>query len=85
MVEHGVTISGPSNLPSTVATHASQMYAKNITAFLSHIVKEDQLHFDLEDEIVAATLVTHEGEVVHPQVRQLLGLPSPAAAVGSDS
>jgi NAD(P) transhydrogenase subunit alpha len=74
IVEQGVVILGPANLPSTVPYHASQMYAKNITTFLLHLVKEGRLEIDREDEITRETLVTHDGEVVQPRVRELLGL-----------
>ena len=73
VVEHGVTILGPTNLPATVPYHASQMYAKNITTFLSHLVnKEGQMNWDLTDEITRETLVTHKGEVVHERVKGLV-------------
>jgi NAD(P) transhydrogenase subunit alpha len=76
----GVRIFGPVNLPSAVPYHASQMYAKNIGAFLKHLLdKEGNLALDREDEIVRETLVTHGGEVVHPRVREAMGLPSPQA------
>lgn len=70
----GVTIVGLTNLPSTVPTHASQMYAKNVATFLLHLVKKGELKLDLEDEILRETLVTRGGEVVLPRVRELLGL-----------
>ena len=74
--ENGVRIFGPLNLPSTIPYHASQMYAKNIATFLKFLVnKEGGLTLNREDEIVRETLVTHDGEVVHPRVRELLGLP----------
>ncbi len=69
---NGVTILGPTDLPSTVAHHASQMYARNVAAFLHNLVKEGQLDLNLEDEIVRDTLLVHQGEVVNPQVRELL-------------
>jgi H+-translocating NAD(P) transhydrogenase subunit alpha len=73
VVEHGITILGPTNLPATVPYHASQMYAKNITTFLLHLVgKDGQMQWDLTDEITRETLVTHKGEVVHPRVRGLV-------------
>ncbi len=73
---NGVRIFGPVNLPSAVPYHASQMYAKNIATFLKYLVnKEGNLVLHRDDEIVKETLVTHEGEVVHPRVRELLGLP----------
>jgi NAD(P) transhydrogenase subunit alpha len=72
----GVTIMGPLNLPSTIPYHASQMYAKNIATFLKYLIKDGKLALDREDEIVRETLVTHAGEVVHPRVREMLGLPA---------
>jgi NAD(P) transhydrogenase subunit alpha len=71
---HGVTILGPTNLPSTVPFHASQMFAKNITTFLLHLIKDKALHLDLADEITRETLVTRGGAVVHPRVREVYGL-----------
>jgi len=73
VVAHGVTITGPLNLPATIPYHASQMYAKNIQTFLLHLVKEGTLQLNLEDEITAGTLITNDGQVVHPQVKALLG------------
>jgi NAD(P) transhydrogenase subunit alpha len=73
---NGVRIFGPVNLPSAIPYHASQMYAKNIATFLKYLVnKEGNLVLNRDDEIVSETLVTHDGEVVHPRVRELLGLP----------
>jgi len=74
IVEHSVTIIGPANLPATVPYHASQMYAKNITTFLAHLVKEGKLELDMDDEITSETLITRGGEVVHAGVRELLEL-----------
>jgi len=75
VVERGVTILGPTNLPSTVPYHASQMYAKNITTFLLHLVKDGAVKIDLSDEITRDTLFAQGGEVVNPRVRTALGLP----------
>ena len=75
IVEHGVTLIGWFNLASTVPYHASQMYAKNITAFLLHMVKEGKLQLNLDDEIIQSTLVTQGGEVVNPRVREFFSLP----------
>ena len=77
---HGVTIIGPINLPATVPYHASQMYARNVTAFLQNLVKDGALRINLEDQIIRDTLLTHEGQVVNPRVRDLLGLPALAPA-----
>jgi NAD(P) transhydrogenase subunit alpha len=73
---HGVTILGTLNLPSTIPYHASQMYAKNVATFLQNLLKNGSIHLDLEDQIIRDTLLTHEGEVVNAQVRELLGLPA---------
>ena len=71
--DSGVTILGPSNLPSEAAYHASQMYAKNIATFLLHLAPKGQLVLNLEDEITRESLVTHEGQIVHPKVSELAG------------
>ncbi len=70
---NGVSIHGPVNLPATVPYHASQMYAKNIATFLKYLVKDGQLALDPSDEIVRETMVTHEGAIVHPRVKEALG------------
>jgi NAD(P) transhydrogenase subunit alpha len=76
-VEHrGIRIIGPLNLASAVPFHASQMYARNVATFLKYLIKDGRLVLDRDDEIVRETLVTHEGEVVHPRVRELMGLPA---------
>jgi NAD(P) transhydrogenase subunit alpha len=74
-----VTILGPVNLPSTVPQHASQMHGRNVASFLGLLVSAGELKIDLEDEIVRETLVVRDGGVVHPRVRDALGLPSPAS------
>jgi NAD(P) transhydrogenase subunit alpha len=70
IIEHGVQIMGPLNLPATIPNHASQMYSHNISTFLRHLVKEEGLQFDMEDEITRETLVMRESEVVHPRIRE---------------
>ena len=75
-VEHGVTILGPENLASDVAYHASQMYGKNIQTLLELILQDGNINLDFNDEIVAGTVVAHNGDVPHPYMRKLLGLPS---------
>ena len=76
VVEHGVTILGPENMASDVAYHASQMYGKNIQTLLELILKDGNINLDFDDEIVAGTVVAHDGEVPHPYMRKLLDLPS---------
>jgi NAD(P) transhydrogenase subunit alpha len=81
VVAHGVTIIGWFNLASTVPYHASQMYARNVTAFLLYLIKDGKLQLNLEDEIVRDTLLTHGGEVANARVREFFGLPAlPAQA-----
>jgi NAD(P) transhydrogenase subunit alpha len=69
---NGVTVLGPTDLASDVAHEASVMYAKNVTAFLLHLVHDGRIELDPTDEIVAGTLVARDGEVVHPRVREAL-------------
>ena len=64
VVKHGVTIIGAINVASGVPYHASQMYARNITSFLMHLIKDQKLNLNLEDEIVRETLLTRDGEIV---------------------
>jgi len=74
VVEHGVTIMGPLNLASTIPFHASQMFSKNLTTFLAELTKDGALALDMENEVLRETLVAHGGEVVHPRIRDLLGM-----------
>jgi NAD(P) transhydrogenase subunit alpha len=80
VVRNGVTVMGPVNLAASVPYHASQMYARNVSGFLGLIVKDGALKVDTADDIVRETLVARGGEVVHPKVREALGLPAPVAA-----
>lgn len=75
-MEHGVTIIGKINLASTVPYHASQMYARNITTFLLHLVKQGKLQIDLQDEITRETLLTRGGDVVQSRIREFFSLPT---------
>ena len=74
--EHGVTIIGWFNLASTVPYHASQMYARNVSAFLLHLVKDGKLQLNMDDEIVRETMLTQGGEVVNARVREFFSLPA---------
>jgi proton-translocating NAD(P)+ transhydrogenase subunit alpha len=76
VVEYGVTIIGEINLASGVPYHASQMYARNITAFLQYLVKENKLQMNLEDEILRDTLIVRDGEIVNKRVREFFSLPA---------
>jgi len=75
VVEYGVTIIGWFNLASTVPYHASQMYARNVSAFLLHLVKDGKLQLNMDDEIVRETMLTRGGEVVNARVREFFSLP----------
>jgi NAD(P) transhydrogenase subunit alpha len=68
----GVTILAPTNLPATVPVHASQLYSRNITAFLSPLIKDGQLQIDMKDDVVGPSCVTHGGEVVNQRVAAAL-------------
>jgi H+-translocating NAD(P) transhydrogenase subunit alpha len=74
VVEHGVTIIGRFNLASTVPYHASQMFARNVSAFLLYLVKDGKLELNMEDEIVHETMLTRGGEVVNARVREFFSL-----------
>jgi H+-translocating NAD(P) transhydrogenase subunit alpha len=76
VTEHNVTIIGEFNLAGSVPYHASALYARNVSAFLQHLVKEGKLQLDLKDEIIRETLVTQDGEVVNARVREFFGLPA---------
>ena len=76
VVEHGVTIIGRINLASGVPYHASQMYSKNISAFLLLLMKDGKLQINLQDDIIRETLLTRGGEVVHGRVREFFSLPA---------
>jgi len=75
VVEHGVAIIGIINVASNVPYHASQMYARNVTAFLMNLVKDGKLRPASEDEIIRETLLTADGEIVNARVREFFSLP----------
>jgi len=80
VVERGVTIMGPINLASGVPYHASQMYARNLTSFLTNLVKDGKVRPPESDDIIRDTLLTQGGEVVNVRVREMLGMPKPVAS-----
>lgn len=69
VVKHGVTIVGKGNLPSTLAQNASELYAKNIYNFLTHLATKDGMKWELEEEITKGTLITHQGKIIHPSLQ----------------
>jgi NAD(P) transhydrogenase subunit alpha len=80
--EHGVAVLGSINLASTVPYHASQLYARNVTAFLLHLFRDGEMHTDTKDEITRETLVTQAGEIVNARVLEFFGL---KAGVGTSA
>jgi H+-translocating NAD(P) transhydrogenase subunit alpha len=70
----GVTIMAPTNLPATVPVHASQLYSRNVTAFLSLLIKNGELNIDLNDDVVGPSCVTHGGQFVNSRVAAALGI-----------
>lgn len=70
---NGVTILAPTNLPATVPVHASQLYSRNITSFLSLLIKDGQLQIDMNDDVVGPSCVTHQGKVVNQKVAASMG------------
>ena len=72
VVKHGVTIYGFLNLPTTMPYHASQMFSKNMESVVFHFAKNNELNFDLNDEINKGALVTHKGVILQDSVKQLL-------------
>jgi len=76
IVTHGVTVIGPINLASGVPYHASQMYARNLTTFLTHLIKDGKPRLDDADDIIRDTMITRGGEIVNARVREFYGLPA---------
>ena len=73
---NGVSIIGAINLASTVPYHASQMYARNLVAFLTYMVKDGKVQLNTQDEITRETMVTNGGEIVNTRVREFFKLPA---------
>jgi len=69
---HDVTIIGPLNLPTEMPVHASQLYAKTLAAFVEEFVADGAFQIDFEDDIFGGACVTHEGQVVHDRVKELV-------------
>src|SRR5688500_10648077 len=72
VTDNGVTILAPTNLPATMPAGASQFYARNLSTFLLHFLKDGQMSYDFDDEITAATVIAHDGAVVQAQTKALL-------------
>jgi NAD(P) transhydrogenase subunit alpha len=76
VVKHGVTVMGPINLANGVPYHSSMMYARNVTAFLTYLIKDQKLTLNPDDEIMRETLLTRGGEIVNARVREIFSLPA---------
>lgn len=75
-VKHnGVTIMAPLNLPATVPLHASQLYSRNVTAFLALLIQDGKLNINLNDNVVGPACVTHNGALINARVAEALGGP----------
>jgi NAD(P) transhydrogenase subunit alpha len=72
VTDNGVTIIAPTNLPATMPGGASGFYARNISALLTHFIKDGEMTFDFEEEITVGTVITHGGKVVHEATAKLL-------------
>ena len=68
--KNGVTIDGTLNFPSTMQVHSSQLYAKNISTFITHMIKEGAIEIDMEDEIISGSIFTHQGKITHEPTQQ---------------
>jgi NAD(P) transhydrogenase subunit alpha len=72
----GVTILAPTNLPATVPVHASQLYSRNVSAFLNLLIKDGELNLDMNDDVVGPSCVTHEGRWMNQRVAAAIGATS---------
>ncbi len=72
VTENGVTIFGPLNLPSSMPIHGSQMYSRNISNLLMHMLKDGELNLDFDDTIIKGCCITHQGDIVHEATRALI-------------
>jgi len=71
VIEHnGVKIDGTLNLPSSMQVHASQLYAKNVSTFVTYMVKDGELNLDMDDEIISGAMFTHQGKITHEPTRE---------------
>ena len=72
ITHNGVTIDGSSNIPGSMPVHASELYAKNITAFLTYMIEDGELKLNLDDEIISDSMYTHLGEVTHELTQEAI-------------
>ena len=72
ITHNDVIVDGTSNIPATMPVHASELYAKNISALVLYMTKENNLNLDMDDEIISGSTFTHEGKITHEPTRNLL-------------
>ena len=72
VTHNGVTIDGSSNIPGSMPVHASELYAKNITAFLTYMFENGELKLNLDDEIISGSMYTHMGEITHEPTQEAI-------------
>ena len=72
ITHNGITIDGSSNIPGSMPVHASELYAKNITAFLTYMIEDGELKLNLDDEIISGSMYTHLGEVTHEPTQEAI-------------
>ena len=70
IIHKGIKIHGPENVPSMVGNHASELYAKNLQNFLELLINEEEITINLKDEIINESLITHGGEIYHPNIKE---------------
>ena len=73
VIKHGVTIDGTTNIPGSMSIHASELYAKNIQALITHIYDKEDLTLKLDDEITTGSMYLHNGEIVDERTKEALG------------
>ena len=72
IIKHGVTIDGTTNIPGTMAVHATELYAKNVNALLTHIYNKEELTLNIEDEITTGSMYVYNGEIVDDRTKEAL-------------
>ena len=72
ITHNGVTIDGSSNIPGSMPVHASELYAKNITAFLTYMIEDGELKINLDDEIISCSMYTHMGEITNEPTQEAI-------------
>ena len=65
-------IDGTANIPGTMPVHATQLYAKNITSFITYMIKDGKLNIYMEDEIISGAMFTYNGEITHEPTKEVL-------------